>query len=113
MADFFSMASVVRRLVLVLTVIVAFTALQTGWARACDCGDEHPDEEQPCSEGGEETPCAPTCIDCTGCGGPARALIGNRDPVLMAACCPVVLGTPVVERAVERAPDRIDRPPRG
>jgi hypothetical protein len=107
------MASVVRRLVLVLTVIVAFAALQTGWACAYDCGDEHSDEApEVCSEGDEEGPCAPTCVDCTGCGGPARALIANRDPAPMAACLAVVLATPVVEHALERAPDRLDRPPR-
>jgi hypothetical protein len=107
-------ASVVRRLVLVLTVIVAFTALQTGWACAYDCGDdEHADDApQACSEVDEEGPCAPTCVDCTGCGGPARALIAHRDPAPMGACLSVVLGTPVVERSLERAPDRIDRPPR-
>jgi heavy metal efflux system protein len=34
-------AAVVHRLVLVLTMVLAFAAPQSGWARACECGDEH------------------------------------------------------------------------
>lgn len=106
-----------RRLVLVLTLVVAFVALQTGWARAYGggCDDEAP---QACADGDAhddagEGPCAPTCTDCVGCSGPARALLAARATIPAASCLTVEVHARVDELAPEAQPDRIDRPPRG
>jgi hypothetical protein len=105
-----------HRLVLVLTLVVAFVALQTGWACTYGggCEDEAP---QTCADGDDhddegEAPCAPTCTDCVGCSGPARALLAAQAWTPMASCLTVELDTRVAELAPEAESDRIDRPPR-
>lgn len=105
------MLGLVRRLGLVLALLVAFVALQTGWARAVEdpCAS---DEDIACAEASEPLSCAPSCADCHGCAGPARALLA---PVTFAA-------RPTSHRIGAEAPlpsaqhrehhVRIDRPPR-
>ena len=103
-----------HRLALVLALVVAFVAMQTGWACAYGdgcaeeapkaCNDDHEDEDR--------APCGPACTDCVGCSGPARALLAVQPWTPMASCLRVTLDTHVAELARQAAPDRIDRPPR-
>jgi hypothetical protein len=106
-----------RRLSLVLTLVVAFVAMQTGWActyaddcaedeASQACGDDHDDHED------EAAPCGPTCSDCIGCSGPARALLAEQRWTPKASCMTVALDTHVAELAPEAEHERIDRPPR-
>jgi len=100
-----------HRIGLVLALLVTFTALQTGWTRivADTCVDEDP---QTCADEDEDGPCSPTCVDCHGCPGPARALIAERPQVPEAT--PTILA--LVEASVDLHPRdqarRIERPPR-
>ena len=115
------MAAAAHRLAFVLTLVVAFVALQTGWscayAGACEgdareplaAGDEPGDAHG--DDHGDEAPCAPTCTDCVGCC-PARALLAEQAWTPMASCLTVELDTRVAELAPESEPGRIDRPPR-
>jgi hypothetical protein len=93
-------------------LVVAFMALQTGWA--CAYGDGCDDEASEHSDHDEdESPCGPTCTDCVGCSGPVRALLADRDWTQPLASCPTVEPhTRVVELPPDVEPDRIDRPPR-
>jgi len=110
--------AVAHRLALVLTLVVAFVAMQTGWACAYGdgcadeapqaCNDDHEDEDD--HEG--ESPCGPACTDCVGCSGPARALLAEQQWKPMASCLRVALSTHVVALVPEAEPPRIDRPPR-
>src|SRR5688572_19320511 len=79
MSEFGHVARLVRRLALVLTVVVAFVALQTGAACALastcadDCSDERDCDDD--DDGEHEDSCPPVCVDCPGCSGPASALL--------------------------------------
>jgi hypothetical protein len=105
-------AAAAHRWAFVLTLVLAFMALQTGWA--CTYGDGCEDEAPQTYAGGDEheAPCAPTCTDCVGCSGPARALLAGQEWQPMASCVTVELDTRVAELAPRAEPDRIDRPPR-
>lgn len=117
-------ATVGHRLVLVLTLVFAFVAMQTGWAcaygdgcedesaQACADGDAHGDEHGDEHGDAGEAPCGPACSDCVGCSGPARALLAAQTSIPAASCLTVALDTRVAELAPEAQPDRIDRPPR-
>jgi hypothetical protein len=104
-------AAAAHRLAFVLTLVVAFMALQTGWA--CAYGDGCADEATPtCNDDEGQAPCGPTCTDCVGCSGPARALLADRQWLPMPSCLTLELDAYVVELAPETEPDRLDRPPR-
>lgn len=113
------MVVLTRRVALVLTLVVMFVAMQTGWACAYAddraeeasqaCSDEHDDQDD---HDDQAAPCGPACSDCVGCSGPARALLAEQRWSPMASCMTVALDTRVVELAPEAQHQRIDRPPR-
>lgn len=82
MPEFCDVARLARHLGLMLTVIVAFVAMQTGTAcafeaseAACadDCAEEAgdcDDDHAPAHTDEHDLPCAPACSDCPGCAGP-------------------------------------------
>jgi hypothetical protein len=107
-----------HRVALVLTLVVMFVAMQTGWA--CTYADDDCAEEaapQACSDDhddhdDEAAPCGPACSDCVGCSGPARALLAEQRWTPMASCMTVALDTHVAALAPEAEHERLDRPPR-
>jgi hypothetical protein len=110
-------ARLVRRIALVLTVVIAFVALQTGAAcavaSACadDCSDERDCDDD---EGGEhEDSCPPVCVDCHGCSGPASAWLRTPEPTPIPGDREVILHSVNLEPSSGSDGDRIERPPRG
>ena len=118
------MARLARRLGLVLTVILAFIAMQTGSACAfgaseteCDddCAEEPADEcdddhARACSEE-HGVPCTPACADCSGCSGTSSAVLRTADHSPRPHTRQVVLDNLLTERVATVHAERIDRPP--
>jgi hypothetical protein len=120
-----AVAPFARRLGLVLTVVFAFIAMQTGSAcafeasaRECedDCedepADECDDEHAPACAEEHGVPCPPACSDCPGCSGPATAVLRTAEGSPPPRMRHVVLDD--VRRQLVAVTDtaRIDRPPR-
>lgn len=115
------MARLARRLGLVLTVVFAFIAMQTGSACAFDavesecaddCGDDCADEHAPASSEEHDGPCAPACSDCPGCSGPSSAVLLAADVSPQPRTRHVVLDDVRIDRVAAAHLERIDRPPR-
>jgi hypothetical protein len=122
--EFCEVARLTRRLGLVLAVVFAFIAMQTGSACAfsvsetecaddCadapadECNDEHALE---CSED-HGVPCTPACADCPGCSGPSSAVLRGADHSPQPRTRPVVIGDVLTELVPTAHGERIDRPP--
>lgn len=105
------MLGLARRMGLVLLLLVTFVALQTGWARAVEdpCID---DETSACVEASEPLSCAPSCADCHGCAGPARALLARATGVPAPASHRLAVDEPTRTAVPRDHHQRIDRPPR-
>lgn len=118
-------ARLARHLGIVMAVIVAFVALQTGSAcafpvaeRDCadDCADEPADdcdeEHAPAWADEHKSPCPPACADCPGCAGPSSAVLAAVDRAPEPRMRPVVLEGSVIELVPIAHRERVDRPPR-
>jgi hypothetical protein len=118
-------ARLARRLGLVLVVVFAFIAMQTGSACAfasneSDCADDCEDEPADdcdddhapaCSEE-HGMPCTPACADCPGCSGPASAVLLAAEHSPPPPTRQVVLDDVLTELVATVHTERIDRPPR-
>jgi hypothetical protein len=117
-------ARLARRLGLVLTVVFAFIAMQTGSACASgasetecadDCADEPADacadDHAPACSEEHGVPCTPACADCPGCSGPSSAVLRTAEHSPQPRTRQVVLDDVLTELVATVHAERIDRPP--